>query len=159
MKRQKRISKSGKAYYQCYIKKTWDRKTETAISANGIAYRRYKDEFRLHPKEYSTMPPQRKRCLKRDNFTCQICGCNGGTLYSHHRDLRGTHITNNPDNSLANLLSLCPSCHVKLHRGIFIKHKAIMKLRQEGLTLQRIASVYGVSRQRIHQIVSKYILQ
>ena len=159
MKRIKRISKSGKTYYQCYTKKIWDRKSEVVISRNGTTYRRYKDEFRLHPIEYKGISPQRKRCLKRDNYACRICHHKSSVLYPHHRDLKGLGVTSNPDNSLNNLLSLCPSCHAKLHYRVFTKHRNIIRLRREGLTLQQIANNYSVSRQRIHQIVSKYNLQ
>jgi len=56
----------------------------------------------------------RKKCLKRDNFTCQICGKHGGKLQVHHvnnfaefKELR--YKTNNG-------ITLCEDCHQEFHR-------------------------------------------
>lgn len=56
----------------------------------------------------------RKKCLARDNFTCQICGKHGGQLNVHHinnftefKELR--YKTNNG-------ITLCENCHQEFHR-------------------------------------------
>lgn len=50
-----------------------------------------------------------KKIYKRDNWNCQICGNHGGLLNCHHID-------QNPlNNSLNNLITLCPTCHAKIH--------------------------------------------
>ena len=52
-------------------------------------------------------------CLLRDGYTCQNCGKKQGRLEAHHlifRDLGGK-------DTLSNLLTLCESCHHKLHQG------------------------------------------
>ena len=47
---------------------------------------------------------------QRDNFTCQKCN-NKKSLIVHHID------ENTQNNSLENLVTLCRSCHGKLHHG------------------------------------------
>src|SRR5260221_200439 len=52
-------------------------------------------------------------CLLRDGYTCQNCGKKQSRLEAHHlifRDLGGK-------DTLSNLLTLCESCHHKLHQG------------------------------------------
>lgn len=55
---------------------------------------------------------QKRKARKRDNYTCQDCGIHesilGKCLDVHH--LIAYKI--NHDNSLLNLISLCPSCHM-----------------------------------------------
>lgn len=60
---------------------------------------------------------QRQGCLKRDEYTCRVCGVDQEEL---DRELAVHHIrprtTFNDDNwremnDLSNLVSLCPSCH------------------------------------------------
>ena len=95
------------------------------------------------------------KCLARDNYTCQICGATGNPDV-HHKDNGGRHIKGSAtDNSLSNLITLCKSCHHKLHHNVIGKNEAIMVLREKGETLQQIANRYGVSRQRIHQLIRK----
>jgi len=51
---------------------------------------------------------------KRDNYICHICykGKGEGTRkVAHHKDF------NEKNNSLDNLITLCNSCHVKIHRN------------------------------------------
>ena len=54
----------------------------------------------------------RKIVLKRDKNICQLCGNNKKTLQVHH--LIPYRISE--DNSLENLISLCPSCHGKVEQ-------------------------------------------
>ena len=99
----------------------------------------------------------KKRCLERDNHTCQICGAMDN-LDTHHKDNGGPHIKGKETaNKLSNLITLCHRCHLKLHYGVIGRTENIMALRKKGKTLQEIADHYGVSRQRIHQILLKYI--
>jgi len=67
---------------------------------------------------------QRLAAYKRDNYTCQCCGvkCVGRKSLSpsnstkliqcHHR----VFWSEKPDNSLENLVTLCVSCHAKIHQ-------------------------------------------
>lgn len=75
---------------------------------------------------------KRQVVLRRDNFTCQICfkKLPGKNLCVHHKDLSGNarkiraagpasslgkEIRKTVNNDLNNLLTLCNSCHMKLH--------------------------------------------
>jgi hypothetical protein len=51
----------------------------------------------------------RRAVYKRDGYKCAMCNC-GGKLHCHHIiPVRISH-----DNSLSNLVSLCPKCHKRL---------------------------------------------
>lgn len=49
----------------------------------------------------------------RDNYRCKVCGCpqieNGQQLDIHHLD------RNKKNNNINNLITICRSCHIKLH--------------------------------------------
>jgi len=52
----------------------------------------------------------RIKIYKRDNYTCQICGIKNAKFHAHHIiPWRISH-----DDSLGNLVTLCPKCHKKL---------------------------------------------
>ena len=51
--------------------------------------------------------------LKRDNNICQICG-SPEKLNIHHIDGNG-YKNKTPHNTIDNLITLCSSCHTKLH--------------------------------------------
>jgi len=67
----------------------------------------------------------RAAAYKRDNYTCQSCGvhCIGRKEMSKsnaHRLIQCHHIVfwkDSQDNSLENLVTLCASCHAKVHFG------------------------------------------
>jgi len=94
----------------------------------------------------------RQLVLARDNYTCQVCGQVSTRLYVHHKDHNGYGATNKPDNSLSNLITVCPSCHIKHHRNISTRNRDVVSLRVMGITYQEIGDMFGLSRQRIHQI-------
>lgn len=54
---------------------------------------------------------QRRLALKRDNKTCNKCEMMGNTIH-HIVPYRVSH-----DNSLENLLTLCPNCHSKIENN------------------------------------------
>ncbi|MDD5338437.1 MAG: HNH endonuclease [Dehalococcoidales bacterium] len=102
---------------------------------------------------YLSMEPNRKKVLERDGHLCQMCGAQDD-LEVHHKDNRGPHIAGaEADNSLSNLITLCPSCHQRLHRKVIGKHIKILSLRKQGMTYEEIGLRFGLSRQRIHQII------
>lgn len=59
----------------------------------------------------------RIQVMRRDNFTCRKCRYVGRwrdkKLAVHHIDKSGQ--TENPNNSLKNLMTLCVNCHGKAH--------------------------------------------
>jgi len=129
-KGERRISKSGNKYYNYYTKKDYVRKS---------------------------LKINRKVSLDRADNHCQLCGRTNTILYAHHLDNKGVGKVghHNANNLASNLIIVCPPCHQKLHHGVFQKHQTITLLYQQGFTLKQIGDRYGVSRQRIHQILSK----
>jgi len=59
-------------------------------------------------------PELRKLVLKRDNYTCQICGKKEVELHCHHVD----PVVNNPIESadVDNCITLCKKCHIHIHK-------------------------------------------
>jgi 5-methylcytosine-specific restriction endonuclease McrA len=55
----------------------------------------------------------RKKCLVRDNFTCQVCGKKGGKLNVHHINnfSEFKELRYKPSNGI----TLCKECHTKFH--------------------------------------------
>ena len=69
-------------------------------------------------KEFEDIRP---KILNRDNYKCQICGKSEAPMknkrYGTITNLRVHHINQNiKDNSSKNLVTLCQSCHIKLHK-------------------------------------------
>ena len=59
---------------------------------------------------------QRDKALERDGYTCQICGTKEDGINVHHITLRSDFGQDwEAMNTLSNLISLCHSCHGKLH--------------------------------------------
>jgi len=54
----------------------------------------------------------RQNALERDGHKCVICGATEN-LAVHHKDESGQ--TDNPNNNLDNLITICSGCHTKLH--------------------------------------------
>lgn len=85
---------------------------------------------------------------------CQRCGTQSKKLYVHHKDEKGKSKTLYPDNSLDNLQVLCARCHMKAHNiGVIPNLTKLQEMRSHGLTLEAIGEYFGVSRQRIHQLI------
>lgn len=65
----------------------------------------YKNEIRFDGNKY--------KVLERDNYECQICG-NKQQLVVHHKDCSGQ--SDEPNNDIDNLITLCRKCHINIHR-------------------------------------------
>jgi hypothetical protein len=75
----------------------------------GISKQLYPDEWKESLKNI---------IRKRDNYTCQICKIKQNNLIGRNKRLDVHHINKNKnDLNLNNLISLCRSCHIKVHRG------------------------------------------
>jgi 5-methylcytosine-specific restriction endonuclease McrA len=65
---------------------------------------------------------QSRRARERDAFTCQVCGVTeealGRQLDVHHRIPFHSFRSNVEANKLEHLISVCPSCHVKLETAL-----------------------------------------
>ena len=95
----------------------------------------------------------KQKILKRDKYKCISCY----RVFS--RKIRSLlvihHINeNNLDNSEDNLITLCRKCHAKRHEQI-IERPEIILLREKNMTFEEIGKIFGLSRQRIHQIYKK----
>jgi len=93
---------------------------------------------------------QRTAILKRDSYTCAICGSKKSIIV-HHLDGNPKH------NVDKNLLTVCKFCHAELH-GLTLKFSKIrlpliVELRMNRLTYKEIGSYLGISRQRVHQLI------
>lgn len=84
--------------------------------------KRYREEhrelFNWH-KNQKRFDGLKKRILERDNHKCRLCGAkvsdsSGRELSVHHIDGKNFE-TENPNHSIKNLITLCNSCHHKLH--------------------------------------------
>ncbi len=68
----------------------------------------------------------RKIIYERDNWTCQICGikCRGDgkdKIQCHHIN------DNSLDNDSYNLITLCASCHMRLHKSVSDKWRELVR--------------------------------
>lgn len=66
---------------------------------------------------------QRQRARARDHYTCQQCGAkeNGKPFHVHHRIPFRRFSTPEEANRLENLMTLCPRCHRRLERAVWIR--------------------------------------
>lgn len=119
--------------------KEYYKKNRTKILKNKIKYskthkefisKRLKDwqksergqEWRQQYNDITLFGGNRIKALERDNYTCQECKKtkNETELHVHHIDWSGK--SEDADNNLNNLITLCISCHARLHtKGIFKK--------------------------------------
>ena len=97
-------------------RKTWRHKK--GISKNYNKVGGIKAKYRSHGEEYGENWIEiRKIIYERDNWTCQICGVkcgtkrNGERIQCHHIDC------DRLNNDSSNLVTLCASCHIKIHRA------------------------------------------
>ena len=58
----------------------------------------------------------RLKVFRRDKFTCRECKTKALILHVHHKDLSEKSST--PNNKMSNLITLCCSCHTKLHMAL-----------------------------------------
>jgi len=65
--------------------------------------------LRLDPESYEQV---RQVVLRRDGWRCQACG-SMSNLEVHHKEFRG----HSGDDSAQNLITLCSTCHTRLHHS------------------------------------------
>lgn len=107
---------------------------------------------------YNRRNPQRKKKLTKENYRaiafrsyeweCQICGTKEDTEYLYGKSrtvqfptiLDVHHLDSNRDNNdFRNLCLLCPTCHAKVHRGIYAnlrRGKKFLKLKWDKTPLE-----------------------
>lgn len=64
---------------------------------------------------------------KRDNYTCQECGITMNDAKKPHHVHHIIPFVLSRDNSLNNLITLCPSCHMRIERKITKENKEMFK--------------------------------
>ncbi len=88
----------------------------------------------------------RLACLMRDRYTCQQCGKCGIRLQAHHLVYR----EHGGKDTLSNLLTLCETCHRKLHRG-----KIMLKVVGVSGHLEQIAQRSMQGKSYLYATLSK----
>ena len=74
----------------------------------------------LYPKGFKVntsrevQPHLRKLVLKRDNYTCQKCGCDDKQLHCHH--ITGIELNPVESADIDNCITLCIDCHHEVHK-------------------------------------------
>lgn len=90
---------------QKYCSEKCSKKAERLFGSKSETDLEYKNQIRFNGKKYEV--------LKRDDYECQICG-NKSNLIIHHKDHSGQ--SNNPNNDVDNLITLCRKCHINIHK-------------------------------------------
>ena len=80
----------------------------------------HKRETDLVYKDKTRFDGNRSKALERDEYTCTMCGAKKD-LVVHHIDCSGQ--TDNPNNDVDNLTTLCRRCHINLHKLIDKQNK------------------------------------
>ncbi len=109
----------------CYLKayRESPENKDRIAKAKAQWYQRQTKESRYLIRNREYFSGQRDKVLLRDNYTCQNCG---GTkhLTVHHKDGKGRSVVKTDrNNSLRNLITLCRSCHINIHRHEIQKQK------------------------------------
>lgn len=101
----------------------------------------------------------RKFILERDGYKCVKCG-SVEKLHIHHIDESGQ--TENPNHEVDNLVTLCISCHGRLHLSSDnpmykeVSEVEIIKYRKQGLSWIEVSKKLGVSYRTIIRKRKKY---
>ncbi len=107
-------------------------------------YSQNKEKMRKQAREYHQKRPEMNKkvwdnqmfggnkqlVLERDNFECQECGMSqqqhiilfNFQLIVHHKDGKGRR-SEDINNDMDNLITLCVKCHGRIHREIFMMEK------------------------------------
>ena len=112
----------------------------------------------------------------RDEHTCQLCDKkweNGKRRFDIHHIKGNYELTRKCDRNFNNQITLCHSCHLqvdgwkisvsekvkehiyKMKQEYLPRNNEIKELRESGLTLQKIGDKYGISRERVRQVLLK----
>ena len=86
-------------------------------SNNGNYNWNLSEQERNDLRRYSEYYEWRESVFKRDNYTCQCCGSNSGTLRAHHLD--GYDWCKDKRTDINNGITLCEKCHDNKYKGSF----------------------------------------
>ena len=93
------------------------KKRRAEQARKSLAKNPKRDEYIRKAKDNYSFGGNRQNALERDNFTCQHCGA---TEYLHVHHIDGAGVTTPKElrnNALDNLLTLCRSCHTRVHHS------------------------------------------
>lgn len=118
------VFKTNKSQKFCSKECVWKRLSETMRGENNPAWVDGSSYTRRCHRGHD-WDKKRKKCYARDEYTCQVCGvrCVGRRALNEsngHRLIQAHHIVPykaTQDNSPNNLITLCASCHTKVHEG------------------------------------------
>lgn len=131
---------------------------ESCPQCRDIDYKQRYYRYRKKGRPLSINSPLHFReAIERANGHCEICFTTERKLYVHHKDGNGFQ-SKIPNHSTDNLIVVCQRCHMKLHMLVRCADlEKLIEMRQKNMTLQEIATHYGVSRQRIHQLIKNKV--
>ncbi len=109
--------------------------------------------------------PWKMKAMARDGYKCSKCSKKPPEvrLHIHHLDKNGHEsksFNGEENNQLNNLITLCTRCHAYTHYVEFKMNPNVgmmKEMKKQGLTYQEIGDEFGLSRQRIHQLLKGYI--
>ena len=146
----------------------WKKENPEKVKICAAKHYRKKNPIIKHRGKGEGWKNVRLRILERDKFICQNCGKKATEV--HHKDGSGS---NKPslaqNNSQENLISVCHRCNIKLdlelqgvksfNRGRTIedvqRNLTISEL-SKTVSMSEISRKFGITRQRVEQIVKKY---
>ena len=86
---------------------------ECKQACSTYSQRKYPKGFKVNTSR-EVQPHLRKLVLKRDNYTCQKCGCDDKQLHCHH--ITGVEINPVESADIDNCITLCIDCHKEVHK-------------------------------------------
>jgi len=96
--------------------KEWRQKNIERVRENDKRKRQENKEkyqqIDAHYHDETRFGGNRQKALERDGYKCVVCGETEG-IGVHHKDCSGQ--TDNPNNELDNLMTVCKSCHTNIH--------------------------------------------
>lgn len=95
----------SRQYTKKYCSEDCSNKAERLFGDKRNVDLNYKNQIRFGGNQF--------KVLERDEYKCVMCG-NTHQLIVHHKDFSGN--SDNINNDMTNLVTLCRSCHVKIHK-------------------------------------------
>ena len=159
----KEYQKKYREKHKEYFKKYYQNNKEKYYYKNKKYFEKQKlNPDYIHPEILARFGRDPKEILKQDNWSCQQCGSKEN-LIIHHIDGQGRN-SKNPNNSLDNLITLCRSCHSRLHskkywtakkmKGIKMNEKLKQMIRESNFFDRRknILEYYNTSDLKVEGV-------
>jgi len=108
---------------------------------------------------YRAALPWAVDALERDNYQCQHCHSDTLDVLVHHLDESRRNGFKSMNNELSNLITLCRSCHAKIHKQNVVQIKyedKMVRMRLEGKKLKEIAGELNITPQRVSQLLQRF---